>query len=92
MFDILKLMYPDASPLELTLLSNFCVFLGCFLLSLGLFATVIESIYQKKLFYEGFPLILLSLFVIIVMGMHSNISIFSFLNANQILTSVVSIN
>ena len=89
MFDILKLLYPGASPVELTLLSNFSVFFGCLILGLGLFGTVMESINKKRLFYEGFPLILLSVLIIIVMGIHSNLSITSFLYFNQILTSVV---
>ena len=77
MIDVLKLMYPYASPTELTQISNFCVFLGWFLICLGFFSTIIESIYQKKVFYEGFPLILFGLFFIILMGIHSDISFFN---------------
>ena len=89
MIDLLKFVYPNASPAELTQISNFCVFLGWVIVCLGLLGTVVESIGQMKLIYEGFPLILMGFFFIIPMGMHSSASLFSFFYNTQIIIPIV---
>ena len=88
MIDLLKFVYPNVSMVELTNISNFCVFLGGVLSFLGILSIVVESIGQKKVFLEGFPLVFLGLFFIIPMGMHSNISFSSFFYCIQLLIPI----
>ena len=88
MIDLLKFVYPNVSTVELTNISNFCVFLGGFLTFLGLLSIVVESIGQKELFLEGFPLVFLGLFFVIPMGMHSNVSFSSFFYCIQFLIPI----
>ena len=88
MIDLLKFVYPNVSTAELTNISNFCVFLGGVLSFLGILSIVVESIGQKKVFLEGFPLMFVGLFFIIPMGMHSNISFTSFFYCIQLLIPI----
>ena len=72
MIDILRFVYPNASAEYLISISNVCVIIGWFNAFLGLLGLFMESIGQKRLFYEAFPLIILGFFFIEVLGMHSN--------------------
>ena len=78
MFDILKFLFPNASDEYLISTGNSFVLIGWFMVSLGAFGFFIESIGQRRLFYEAFPLILFGLFCIEALGMHSNIPYHSF--------------
>lgn len=84
MIDLLKYVYPNVSTAEIIQISNFCVYLGWVLTYLGLLGTTVESIGQKRIFYEGFPLIFLGLFSIISMGTHSNVSFSNFFCCTQL--------
>lgn len=74
MFDLLRFMYPDASAESLISGSNFFVLIGWVMVFLGALGLVMESIGQRRLFYEAFPQILFGLFFIECLGMHSTIS------------------
>ena len=72
MIDILRFLYPNASDESLISGSNFFVLMGWFFIFLGASGLVVESIGQRRLFYEAFPLINLGFFFIECLGMHSN--------------------
>jgi len=76
MIDIVRFVYPDASPEYLAEISNFFVIVGWMFMFLGVLGLFMESIGQKRLFYEAFQLIFLGLFCMISLGMHSNFTIF----------------
>ena len=78
MTDILRFLLPNASVDYLISTSNGFVLFGWFMVSFGLLGLFIESIGQRRLLYEAFPLILLGLFLIEPLGMHSNISLTNF--------------
>jgi hypothetical protein len=79
MIDILKFMYPNNSPAELAQLSNFCFVLGWITVCVGILGFIVESIGQKRAFWEAGPFILMGFFFIITLEMHSDGNIFSFL-------------
>ena len=85
MFDILRFVYPNASAEYLISISNVCVIIGWVFVFLGASGLIIESIGQKRLFYEAFPMIILGIFWIISLGMHSDFSIY-FIDYAPILT------
>ena len=76
MIDILRFMYPNASDEYLISISTTCALIGWCIVSLGVLGLFMESIGQRRLFYEAFPLILCGFFFIECLGMHSNISQF----------------
>ena len=78
LIDILRFMYPNASAEYLISTSNFCVMIGWGFIFLGALGLFMESIGQRRLFYEAFPLIIGGLFFIEALGMHSNIPYHSF--------------
>ena len=78
MIDILRFLLPNASVDYLTKTSNAMVLFGWVMVSLGLLGFFMESIGQRRLVYEAFPLILIGLFMIEPLGMHSNISLMNF--------------
>jgi len=75
MFDILRFMYPNVSVEYLIEVSNFFIIAGSIFIFLGVLGLILESIGQKRLFYEAFQLILLGLFLMKTFGMHSNFSV-----------------
>ena len=78
MIDILRFMYPNASVEYLISTSNVCVIIGWVIVYLGVLGLFMESIGQRRLVYEAFPLIICGLFFIESLGMHSNISFTNF--------------
>jgi len=72
MIDIIRFMYPNASDESIISGSNFFVLMGWCFIFIGASGLVVESIGQRRLFYEAFPLIILGFFFIEVLGMHSN--------------------
>jgi len=88
MIDLLRFMYPNASTEGLIRISNFCVLLGWVFTFLGVLGTSIESVAQRKILYEGFPIIIIGLFFVIHMGMHSNISFTNFFYCTQFLIPI----
>ena len=88
MIDILRILFPNASADYLFSASLFFVVFGAFGIYLGVTGLILESIAQKRLFYEAFPGILFGLFCIIPLGMHSNISFPDFLKCFQLLISI----
>jgi len=89
MIDILRFFYPDASTEYLISISNYCVLLGWFIVFVGALGLVMESIGQKRLFYEAFPLILCGLFFIECLGMHSNISFTNFFDCMPVIIPIL---
>ena len=87
MIDLLRFMYPNVSGEYLIQISNFCVALSWILASFGVRGTSIESVAQRKIQYEGFLVILIGLFLVIPMGIHSNIS-FNFFYCIQFLIPI----
>ena len=85
MFDILRFMYPNASAEYLVGMSNLFVIFGCVFMFLGVLGLILESIGQKRLFYEAFQLILAGLFLMETFGMHSNISFTNFFDVLPIM-------
>jgi hypothetical protein len=88
MIDLLRFMYPNASTETLIQISNFCVLLGWFLICLVVLGTSVEAVAQRKIIYEGFPLIFMGLFLVIPMGMYSNISFANFFYCTQFLIPI----
>ncbi len=78
MIDFLRFLLPNASAEYLTSTSNAMVLFGWFFVSLGLVGFFMESIGQRRLVYEAFPLILAGLFLIVPLGMHTDISVANF--------------
>jgi len=72
MIDILRFLYPNASDDSIISGSNFFVLMGWCFIFLGASGLVVESIGQRRLIYEAFPLIILGFFFIEVLGMHAN--------------------
>jgi len=72
MIDILRFLYPNASDESLISGSNFFVLMGWCFIFLGASGLVLESIGQRRLVYEIFPVIILGFFFIECLGMHSN--------------------
>jgi len=85
MIDILRFMYPNASDEYLISISNFCVLIGWCFVFVGALGLFMESIGQKRLFYEAFPFILCGFFWIECLGMHSNISLANFFDVIPII-------
>ena len=75
MIDILRFMYPNASAEYLIEMSNLFVIYGSVFIFLGVLGLILESIGQKRLFYEAFQLIILGLFLMKTFGMHSNLPV-----------------
>jgi hypothetical protein len=88
MIDLLRFMHPNASGEYLIQISNFCVLLGWFLICLVVLGTSVEAVAQRKIIYEGFPLIFIGLFLVIPMGIHSNISVTNFFYYFQLLIPI----
>ena len=76
MIDILRFVFQNASAEYLTEVSNVFVIVGWMFMFLGVLGLFMESIGQKKIFYEAFPVILFGLFCMIPLGMHSNFTQF----------------
>ena len=74
MIDIIRFMYPNASDESIISGSNFFVLMGWCFIFIGASGLVVESIGQRRLFYEAFPLIILGIFFMEVFGMHANFS------------------
>ena len=72
MIDILRFLYPNASDDSIISGSNFFVLMGWCFIFIGASGLVVESIGQRRLVYEAFPLIILGFFFIEVLGMHAN--------------------
>ena len=89
MFDILRFVYPNASTDYLIMISGTFVLLGIIIICLAVARVFTEAIVQKKLLYEAFPAILLGLFCIFPLGMHSTISFSNFLNYFQLLNPIL---
>ena len=89
MIDILRFLLPNASVDYLTKTSNAMVLFGWFIVSFGVLGLFMESIGQRRLFYEAFPLILFGLFMIIPLGMHSNISLTNFFEVIPIIINPI---
>ena len=89
MIDILRFLLPNASVDDLITTSNAFVLFGWFIVFFGVMGLFMESIGQRRLFYEAFPLILFGLFMIEPLGMHSNISLTNFFEVIPIIINPI---
>jgi len=89
MIDILRFLLPNASVDDLITTSNAFVLFGWFIVFFGVLGLFMESIGQRRLFYEAFPLILFGLFMIEPLGMHSNISLTNFFEVIPIIINPI---
>ena len=69
-------LFKNASTEDLAEISNVFALIGWFFIFLGVLGLFMESIGQKRLFYEAFPPILFGLFCLIPFGMHANFTNF----------------